>query len=201
MENTIEKIVLPEHDKLIDYFEKRGISKEVIIQHARQVHFEVHGKNYFGLGIENLSGGFDVKNPIMTTKIGHADISVIRGNKEQEVVLFEDMLDALSFLQLLRDNNKQNNRTLILLNSNKNLEKFTERYKDFEGSIYLLLAGNKYGNMTTHRIQQTLTKAQCKDIRLLYQIHEGKNIHLNDYLSKKKFANEIMSSLVGSKKK
>lgn len=197
----VEKVIRPFNNKLLEYFEKRGIDKEIIVENAKQVHYKVNDKPYFGLGLENLSGGFEIRNPMMKTKIGRSDISVIKGSKQNEIIVFEGMTDALSFLQLLKDNNKENNRTLVILNSVTNVDSFTEKYKNFEGNVYLLLDGDKAGNEATINITNSLEKAVTKDVRLLYQVEEGKNKDLNDYLGKKKLSKEIFTNLVTPNKK
>lgn len=47
------------------------------------------------------------------------DISVIEGNKE-ELIVFKSIKDKHSFLELLKLNNQNNNRTLVALHSGEN---------------------------------------------------------------------------------
>jgi hypothetical protein len=65
------------------------------------------------------------------------DISVINGSKN-ELVVFEKETDTLSFLELLKLNNQNNNRTLVTLNSASNTNKFLNRFKDFDGKIFFV---------------------------------------------------------------
>ena len=174
----------PNNEKLISYFEKRGISKEVLIENTRQIHYEIDGKNYFGIGIENLSQGIEIRNPMLKTKIGINDISEIKGNKD-EMVVFEGMTDMLSFLQLLKTNDQKNNRTLVSLNSTSNIDKFINRYKDFNGKTFLCLDGDRTGNIATQKILDDIKGKNIKDIRSLYQISDLENNDLNDYLKNK----------------
>ena len=77
----------------------------------------------------------------MKSKIGHNDIIELKGEKN-EVIVFEGMTDTLSFIQLLKANNQKNNRTLVTLNSVTNLDKFLERYQNYDGKIFLCLDGD-----------------------------------------------------------
>ncbi|MCL1663404.1 toprim domain-containing protein [Elizabethkingia ursingii] len=181
----ISNIITPNNDKLLAYFRERGISKEVLQENTQQIHFTTGEKKYFGIGIENLSGGYEIRNPLAKTKIGKNDISVIKGNKEEEILVFEGMTDALSFLQLQKENNRNNNRTLIILNSITNADKFTSRYENFKGKIFLCLDGDKAGNYTTEKILNDLKDQNIKDIRPFYNISENANNDLNDYLKHK----------------
>ncbi|AJW63034.1 DNA primase [Elizabethkingia miricola] len=181
----ISNIITPNNDKLISYFKERGISKEILQENTRQIHFSIGEKKYFGIGIENLSGGHEIRNPLTKTKIGKNDISVIKGNKEKEIIVFEGMTDALSFLQLQKESNRNNNRTLIILNSITNADKFTSRYENLKGKIFLCLDGDKAGNYTTEKILNDLKDQNIKDIRPFYNISENANNDLNDYLKHK----------------
>ncbi|WP_417430015.1 helicase-related protein [Halpernia sp.] len=184
VEIRVTNLFAPNNERLIAYFEGRGISKQTLVDHTIQVHYEVGDKNYFGIGIENISGGFEIRNALMKSKIGKNDISEIKGTKD-EVVVFEGMTDMLSFAQLLKANNQKNNRTLVSLNSITNLDKFLERYKNYKGKIFLCLDGDKAGNDATEKILNFFTDKDVKDIRTLYNIIENGNNDLNEYLQNK----------------
>ena len=180
----ITNIFTPNNEKLISYFAERGISKKVLVENTKQVHYQIGDKNFFGIGIENLSGGFEIRNPLMKSKIGKNDIFEFKGERN-EVIVFEGMTDTLSFIELLKDNNQKNNRTLVSLNSVTNLGKFLERYQNFDGKIFLCLDGDRAGDLSTAKITELLNGKEIKDIRLLYNISEKGNNDLNDYLQNK----------------
>lgn len=197
-EAAITNSFVPNNNDLISYFEKRGISKDVLIENTRQYHYEVGGKKYFGIGIENLSHGIEIRNPMMKSKIGKTDISELKGSRN-EIILFEGMTDMLSFLQLLKDNNQTNSRTLVTLNSTANVEKFLVRYKDFNGKIFLCLDGDEAGTLATQRILNQFKGKNIKDIRSMYQISDKANNDLNDYLKNKILLQNKNSKLVTPK--
>ena len=184
LEIRITNSFIPNNERLIAYFEGRGISKQTLVDHTIQVHYEIGDKNYFGIGTENISGGFEIRNSLMKSKIGKNDVSEIKGTKE-ELVVFEGMTDMLSFVQLLHINNQKNSRMLVTLNSTTNLEKFLDRYQDYDGKIFLCLDGDKAGNQATEKILNTLSDKDVKDIRSLYHISENGNNDLNEYLQNK----------------
>ena len=181
--NVINSFV-PKNKNLISYFESRGISKQSLIDFTKQIHFEVGDKKYFGIGIENVSGGFDIRNSLMKSKIGKNDISIIKGEKD-EVIVFEGMTDMLSFVELLKANNQKNNRTLVTLNSTTNVDEFLNRYQNYDGKIFLCLDGDKSGNATTEKIIENSGRRNVKDIRALYHITKNGNNDLNEYLQNK----------------
>ena len=57
------------------------------------------------------------------------DISVIAGGKN-ELIVFSEKQDLLSFLELLKLNKQNNSRTLVALNSSNNAKKFINRYQN-----------------------------------------------------------------------
>lgn len=175
---------VPNNEKLLDYFEERGISKEILHAHTKQIHYENNGKKYFGIGLENLSGGFEIRNPLAKIKIGKTDILEIKGTKN-EMIVFEGITDMLSFLELQKLNSYQNNRTLVSLNSITNADRFISIHKNFDGKIFLCLDGDKGGDLTTEKLLQEFSGRNVKDIRSFYSIAENENNDLNDYLRNK----------------
>ncbi|PZU17235.1 MAG: restriction endonuclease subunit R, partial [Chryseobacterium sp.] len=114
------------------------------------------------------------------------DISVINGSKN-ELVVFEKETDTLSFLELLKLNNQNNNRTLVTLNSASNTNKFLNRFKDFDGKIFLCLEASRIGDAATLKIlmELKLKNKNIKDIRSMYEVSQTANKNLNEYLQNK----------------
>lgn len=180
-EIVVTKVIVPNNDNLLTYFAGRGISERVLVDYTKQIHYQIADKNYFGIGIENISGGFDIRNRLMKSKVGKNNMSEIIGEKN-EMIVFEGMTDMLSFAQLLRNNNLKNTRTLITLNSVTNVERFLTRYSDYNGKIFLCLDGDQAGNDTTVKVLKTFNNSNVKDIRSLYNISENGDNDLNEYL-------------------
>ncbi|WBS74194.1 SNF2-related protein [Elizabethkingia meningoseptica] len=112
------------------------------------------------------------------------DISVINGSKN-ELVVFEKENDTLSFLELLKLNNQINSRTLVTLNSASNTNKFLNRFKDFNGKIFLCLEGSRIGDAATLKILIEFKEKNVKDIRSMYEISYAGNRDLHTYLQNK----------------
>lgn len=175
---------IPNNERLLAYFEERGISKEVLQANSKQIHYENNGKKFFGIGVQNLSGDFEVRNPLAKIKIGKNDITEIKGSKN-EMIVFEGMTDMLSFLQLQKLSGNENSRTLVSLNSITNVDRFLAVNQDFNGKIFLCLDGDRGGDLATQKIQQAFAQKNVKDVRSLYSISENGNNDLNDYLINK----------------
>ena len=112
------------------------------------------------------------------------DISVINGSKN-ELIVFEKDADAISFLKLLKLNGQTNNRTLVTLNSASNSDKFLDRFKDFDGKIFLCLEGSRIGDAATLKILMEFKEKNVKDIRSMYEVSQTANKNLNEYLQNK----------------
>ena len=178
--SVITNIVVPNNDKLLEYFAQRGISKEILQQYTQQVHYRniKENKDYFGIGIPNQSGGYDIRNPYIKAKVGASDMTVIPGTRN-EAVVFEGMTDMLSYLQMAKDNGKPNDRTLVVLNSVTNTGTFIERFKNYTGKIHLFLDGDKAGDDATQSVLNNLKNSMDK--RGNYGIGKGEINDLNDY--------------------
>ncbi|WPO84660.1 helicase-related protein (plasmid) [Chryseobacterium sp. JJR-5R] len=175
---------VPNNEKLLAYFQDRGISKEILQANTKQIHYENNQKKYFGIGMENLSGGFEIRNPLAKIKIGTNDISEIKGTRN-EMIVFEGMTDLFSFLELQKLSGNSNTRTLISLNSITNVDRFISLHKDFDGKLFLCLDGDKGGDLATGKLLQEFSGKNVKDVRPFYSISENGNNDLNDYLKNK----------------
>ena len=126
------------------------------------------------------------------------DISIIEGNKN-ELLVFMNNEDKLSFLELLKLNNQTNNRTLISLNSIENINKFLTQFQNFDGKVFLCLNGDQTGNLATEKILSEFQNKNIKDIRLLYGISENGTQNLSEYLKNKLNLQEKNATFVEAK--
>ena len=126
------------------------------------------------------------------------DISVEEGTKN-ELIVFKSHKDKESFLELLKLNKQNNNRTLVILNANENSKRFINRFQNYQGKIFLCLEGDRTGNMQTLKILTEFKNKNIKDIRALYGISENANQNLEEYLKNKLQNKDKNITLVESK--
>ncbi len=90
---------------LVNYITgERKINAEIARRYLKEVHFTNRetGKAYFAAGFENLSGGYEIRNPFFKSSLGAKDMSLVKGQGDvSEVWIFEGFLDFLSKLTLL----------------------------------------------------------------------------------------------------
>lgn len=179
----VVKEVEPNNQNLLNFFKDRGISIDTLKEHTKQVHFELGDKKYFGIGLQNESQGYDIRNPFMKTKIGTTDITILNNKDEKNsIVVTEGLFDALSFIEIVKANNKEKDFAVVSLNSVTNANKFIDKFRNYQGKINLILDGDQAGTQATNLIKQNIPTA--KDQRNRYRISENNIVDLNDYLQK-----------------
>lgn len=98
-EISIGKILPIRHPALIRYLERRKINAEVAGRYAREVHYSMNDKKYFAIGLENISGGWELRNPYYKNAAAPKDYSYFsKSNKILSVT--EGMFDFFSLLTL-----------------------------------------------------------------------------------------------------
>lgn len=66
------------HPALIQYLESRKVSEQK--KWVWEVHYELHGRKYFGIGFKNNSDGFEIRNNYVKICLGSKDITCICTN-------------------------------------------------------------------------------------------------------------------------
>lgn len=156
---------------LVNYItEERKIDPEIARSYLKEVHFTNRetGKAYFAAGFENLSGGYEIRNPFFKSSLGAKDMSLVTGQgAEKEVWVFEGFLDFLSKLTLLGDISAP--ADCLVLNSVSYAEKAIEFIKSKNyTSIKGYLDNDRAGDETTLKLQAEFGNSFF-DLRSEYQ--------------------------------
>lgn len=117
-EIEITKVLPLAHPALLQYLQERHINIDVAKATCKQIHYNIKDKNYFAIGFQNNSGGWELRNKYFKGCSGK-DITTIDGVGEG-CVLFEGFFDYLSYLSLPHNNATSN---VCVLNTVINLEK------------------------------------------------------------------------------
>jgi hypothetical protein len=109
--------------KTKNYVEKqRGISLAVADKYFSEIVFtntQSH-KQYFGIGLKNVSEGYEVRNHFFKTSIGKKDFSFLKGQKTGSVCIFEGFLDFPSLIVDLQAFRQSKDLANIFLSTEKN---------------------------------------------------------------------------------
>jgi hypothetical protein len=168
---------------LCRYLRQRRIPLALDGRYCKEVTYELNGKEYLGIGFENNSGGYELRNPYFKASSSPKDITTF-DNGAGEAAVFEGFMDFLSFLAIHK-NQRQTQHDFVILNSVAFFEKarpFMERHE----TIRLYLDRDATGQNYSRYALSLNTK--YRDESGLYQHYKD----LNDWL---------MSLAKGQKKK
>ena len=173
---NITEIKELQNENLKIYLQQRGLSPTVYSL-VKEVHFAIGEKKLYAIGFENLSGGWELRNPFYKGSLLKKDISIIKLNNENQnetgkrIVVFEGFIDALSFVEMkpffIGD--------LLVMNSISLLNRTKEHLKIYS-EIHLFLDNDKAGETCKNEILKSFPEA--KNHSEIYALHKD----LNDYL-------------------
>ena len=145
----IQEIKEIEHLALIQYLKSRKVYEQRHL--VKEIHYQMNGKNYFGIGFFNNSGGVEIRNKYSKICLGKKDVTTILNprNEKKEVCIFEGFFDYLTYLNL--PNVQISNSDFLILNSTAMFFKVEEGLKEYE-KIVLFLDNDLSGKILTEEI-------------------------------------------------
>lgn len=188
---NITQIKKPSAGKLADYFYSRGISLATLREYTKQVHYQLGDKHAYGIGIENINGGYDLRLPFENGKIklNQSSISVNIPPTASSIVIVEGMTDMLSMIEYLKVSGKNyKNIGFVCLNSVSNsqifLDYITNKPELQNRNFFMLLDGDEAGEKATKVIEKTLQEKGCSvmDYRENIGIFKGGYNDVNEFL-------------------
>ena len=174
------------HPALLRYLQERGINTALARQEYKELHFIHNGKPYFAIGFPNVAGGFEVRNHFFKGCISPKDISHIRqqGEPREKCLVFEGMMDYLSFLTLRIKNcptmPNLDRQDYVILNSVTNVSKAIDVLYGYE-RIHCLLDNDEAGRKAYRELERELS-GRIRDFSHNYSGHKD----LNDFLCGKR---------------
>lgn len=165
------------HPALMDYLKSRKLESQK--SELKEIHYELAGKHYFGLGFKNDSGGYEIRTALVKICLGKKDITTIKNHSEtenqiQNLRIFEGFSDYLSF-KILEKSLEKTPSDYLILNSVSMIHKVTELLPKYH-SIELYLDNDKSGDEAVEKLIRIFPKAE--DCRLLYKNSKD----LNEFL-------------------
>ncbi|WP_336616665.1 toprim domain-containing protein [Bacteroides acidifaciens] len=174
------------HPALLRYLQGRSINIGLAKKECKELHFIYNGKPYFAIGFPNVSGGYEVRNSFFKGCIAPKDITHIRqqGEAKDKCLVFEGMMDYLSFLTLRMRNcptiPNLDKQDYVILNSTVNVTKAIDALYPYK-RIHCLLDNDYTGWKATREIKKKYSY-RVRDFSHNYQGYAD----LNDYLCGKK---------------
>ncbi|WP_322549010.1 toprim domain-containing protein [Flavobacterium psychraquaticum] len=143
---NIIKVIEIQHYALKQYLESRKIYHYENEPNLKEVHYEINGKKYFGIGFQNRSNGFEIRSKYAKICIGKKDITlIVKGDKNKKTIrIFEGFTDYISFKSL-----EKNSSDYLILNSVALISRceFLSNYDEIEVYLDYDSAGDKYTEM------------------------------------------------------
>ena len=174
------------HPALLRYLQERGINTALARLECKELHFIHNGKPYFAVGFPNMAGGYEVRNRLFKGCISPKNISHIRqqGEPREKCLVFEGMMDYLSFL-MLRIRNcptmpNLDRQDYVILNSVSNVSKAADVLHGYE-RIHCLLDNDEAGRKAYLELERELS-GRIRDFSHNYSGHKD----LNDFLCGKR---------------
>ena len=167
---------------LLSYLQERGININLARLECKELHFIHNGKPYFAIGFPNVAGGFEVRNRFFKGCVAPKDISHIRqqGEAREKCLVFEGMMDYLSFLTLRKRNCSNlpdlDRQDYVILNSTANVSKAIDVLHGY-GRIHCMLDNDEAGRKAYRELERKFA-GRIRDFSDNYKGHKD----LNDYL-------------------
>lgn len=180
--------VLPlNHHALLSYLRSRHVDTDIARKFCKEVHYELRKRHYFSIAFENMSGGYEVRNPYYKGCIKKKDISFFEhtaGIRQKHVCVYEGFMDFLSYLTLLRRGDTivcvQAPCDHIVMNSVSNLKRTLQLLEPYP-YIHCYLDNDLAGQKTVETIAGLYG---IKTVNETVRYSEYKD--LNDYLREKR---------------
>ena len=167
----ILEIINVQHSALLEYLNERKVANQA--KFIQEIHYRINGKNYFGIGFKNDSGGYEIRNKYAKICLGKKDITTIK-NDSDKVRIFEGFFDFLSFKKVEEYLEKEPS-DYIILNSVSMVSKIKSSLENYK-NIELYFDNDEAGNRAVEILKNELNNAE--DGRVFYQNFKD----LNEYL-------------------
>lgn len=145
---TILKVKELLHPALAQYLQSRSISIETAKKLVKEVHYQFKGKKYFAIGLQNDSGGWELRNKYLKNSCSPKDMTSIQKG-HSKLLITEGMFDLLSLTEI----NKKlaSEYDILVMNSIGFLEKVKLISKGYD-TIDLYLDNDTNGKLTTENL-------------------------------------------------
>ncbi|MFY7814943.1 MAG: toprim domain-containing protein [Chryseobacterium taeanense] len=160
----ILKIKEIRHPALLQYLKSRKVLEQKHL--VKEIDYEFCGRKYFGIGFENNSGGFEVRNAYTKICLGAKDVSLICSGDQptRDLAVFEGFFDYLTFRNL--EKSLSSHCDCLILNSTAMLFKAESILAAYEKNL-LFLDNDDNGKSVTKKIREEYNNVE--DCSLLYR--------------------------------
>lgn len=174
------------HPALISYLNERGLNAKALEGVAKQIHWGKDEKKYFGIGLENINGGFAVRSSVFKGNVNGTGASFKTiGDNPTSVKIFEGLMDFGSYRTL----QPQESFIAVILNSTANLtNRVVNKIRDYVHGlpeedkgvslVHLYLDNDEGGHIATKKLLDGVERVED---RSYFYTEMGLN-DVNDFL-------------------
>lgn len=176
---VLESVTQAFAPSLLNYVSaERKIPTDLAREHLRQVHFSnAAGRKFYGAGMKNRSGGWEIRNPYFKGCIGKRDFTFIPGNSDAEISIFEGMFDFLSALTWYGKTSLFQHGVLVLhsLSCQMYAVEFLKKERPQIPTLKLYLSNDDEGQKAFEFFKNALPERLCEPCFALYFPHRDFN--------------------------
>mgnify|MGYP006397206571 FL=1 len=164
--NPIEIIEVKEieHQALQNYLSSRKISTNTARKLCKEVHYKIGGRKYFAIGLQNRSGGWELRNRYWKGSTSPKDVSLIK-NDSKNLAITEGVFDMLTLIELRPELLKTHE--LLVLNTTAFVKRMITEIGEYE-NVELFLDRDKAGMGMTELLLE-----KCPNSRDMSFLYEG----------------------------
>lgn len=164
-----------EHRALETYLRSRKISITTARKLCKEIHYKISGRKYFAIGLQNRSGGWELRNSHWKGSTSPKDVSMIR-NRSRKLVITEGMFDLLTLLELKPELHKTHD--LLVLNTTAFVKRMINEISDYKEAM-LFLDRDKTGMVMTELLLE-----KCPNSRDVSSLYRGFK-DINEWMAKR----------------
>lgn len=139
---------------LLAYMQERNLPNRIV----KEYRYTYKGRNYYAFGMENLSGGIEIRSKYSKSCIGAKDLIVIE-TKSNDWIVFEGITDFLSAISYYQ---KQPQKNVLILTSTSLVKRaITFLGQKQVGKLYCYLDNDDAGQKAFNHFSQVFS---CKNI-------------------------------------
>jgi len=152
-----------EHRALQNYLNSRKISIRTARKLCREIHYKISGRKYFSMGLQNRSGGWELRNRYWKGSTSPKDVS-FRQNSSKKLALVEGMFDMLTLLELMPEIG--NGHDVLILNTTAFVKRMIPEIVEYE-DVKLFLDRDGTGLGVTELLLEKCPNS--RDMSFLYK--------------------------------
>ncbi len=153
-----------EHLALQSYLRSRKISAGTAKKFCKEIHYRIGGRTYFAIGLQNRSGGWELRNSYWKGSTSPKDVSLIK-NDSKNLAITEGMFDLLTLMELMPY--IVNSHDLLVLNTTAFVKRMIKEIREYE-NVELFLDRDKTGLGMTELLLE-----KCPNSRDMSSLYEG----------------------------